>query len=113
MYYYGVDLVKVVAGDGPPPILVWELIRGLPDDSMIHAEQQGGMQFLGWGTDRHLAASIFDSIGVNTVTSGNWKKKAPKPPEYPRPKKEAKKEKAKTTVASLFGQMAGKYKVRE
>ena len=107
------NLVDVIAGDGPPPILVCELIRGLPDDSMTHALRQGGMQFLGWGTDRHIAASTFDAVSVGTVASGNWKGKPPKPPTYPRPTIKDAVKKTKATVADLFAKMSRKYGSRE
>lgn len=100
--------MKVINGDGPPPILVWELVRGLPDDSMTSALRQGGTQFLGWGTDRHLAAATFDAINTNTVVSGNWKKQPPKPAVFPRPTVKQAVEKSKATVASLFQALSGK-----
>ena len=99
--------MEVVAGNGPPPSLVLELIRGLPDDSMYYALRLGGEQFLGWGTERHILASIFDAISVNTVVSGNWKKSPPKPEPFPRPKVVQKKKK-KATVADLFDKLQGK-----
>ena len=97
----------MVAGNGPPPILVCELIRGLPDDSMTHALKQGGIQFLGWGTDRHMAASTYDAINNNTVATGNWSKKPPKIPTYPRPSVKIL-EKPKATVLSLFNKLTNK-----
>lgn len=108
LFYYGVDLVDVVSGNGPPPILVYELVRGLPNDSMTHALARGGIEYLGWGSDRDILAGIFDSLQVNTVATGNWKKKPPKPETYPRPKKEEKSS-GKMTVASLFGKMSARY----
>lgn len=99
--------MEVVAGNGPPPILVSELVRGLPDDSMTHALKQGGMQFLGWGTDRHMAASTYDAINNNTVASGNWGKKPPTLPSYPRPSVKTL-EKPKATVAALFDKLTAK-----
>lgn len=107
LFYYGVDLVQVVEGSGPPPSLVLELIEGLPDDSMFHALRLGGPQFLGWGVDRHIRASTYDAINVNTTATGNWKKSPPKPEPFPRPKtKQASKKKA--TVADLYERLKGK-----
>src|SRR5690606_34607074 len=93
----GIDLVKVVNGDGPPPILVVSVIRGLPDTSRTAALASGGYEFLGWGGDRYALAAIYDAINSNTIATGNFKKK-PKVDPFPRPKKKSKK---KRTVADL------------
>lgn len=104
MYYHGVDLVKVVGGDGPPPKLVLELIAGLPDKSLLHAEILGGrekrQEYHGWGRDRELAASLYDLLALNTRASGNWgKKKPPKINPFPRPWDENKKHKSQAVKA--------------
>lgn len=100
MLEQGIDLVKVVSGEGPPPVLVISVIRGLPDSSRFVALQAGGYQFRGWDTKTYALASIYDAINVNTVATGNFKKK-PKIDPFPRPKKK----KPKRTVAQLHKQM--------
>ena len=96
------------------PRLVLVLIEGLPDTSMFLAMRRGGLEFMGWGGDRAIMASIFDAIGENTVYTGNWKKgKVPDPPTYPRPDDKKKAEKKKdNSVAGLFkrfGMRSGKH----
>ncbi|GAB2329228.1 hypothetical protein STREPTOSP366_43970 [Streptomyces variabilis] len=62
---------------------------------MTVALASGGREFLGWGVDRHMAADLFDALNANTRATGNWGKgKAPKIPQYPRPKAKS------TTTAS-------------
>ena len=75
---------------------------------MTHALKQGGIQFLGWGTDRHMAAATYDAINNNTVATGNWSKKPPKIPAYPRPTIKDILEKPKATVAALFNKMTSR-----
>lgn len=89
--------MKVVNGEGPPPVLVVSVIRGLPDTSRTAAFIEGGYEFLGWGTDRYALAAIYDAINSNTVATGNFKKK-PKVDPFPRPKKKKKK---KRTAADI------------
>lgn len=96
----------MIEGNGPPPSLVLELIRGLPDDSMTAALNQGGIQYLGWGVDRHMNASMYDALSVNTAVSGNWRSKPPKFPPYPRPQKTIKKNQ-KVSVAQAFAALRG------
>lgn len=103
-FYYGINLVDVIEGRGPSPVLVISLAQRLPDTSLTAALASGGRDHFGWGQDRHLAANIFDALNQNTRASGNWGKKgAPKLPEYPRPKsKPAETGTKKVTVADLF-----------
>jgi hypothetical protein len=85
-FYYGIDLLETIAGRGIPPSLVLLYVRRLPDDSMTHALMQGGTEWLGWGTDRHMMAALYDQLAMNTIISGNWKKgKVPEIETYPRP----------------------------
>lgn len=72
------------------------LVKRLPDDSMTAALMQGGREFFGWGTDRYMAADTYDALNVNTIATGQWKKgKKPDIPPWPRPKKDAIREKKK------------------
>ena len=89
-------------GDGPAPALVLSLVQRLPDDSLTHALVRGGYEHFGWGMDRHIHASIFDAIQINTRATGNFKK-PPKFEPWPRPKPKAKKKKA--TVKDLFARL--------
>ncbi|MDH6462055.1 hypothetical protein M2302_002230 [Micromonospora sp. A200] len=87
--------MAVIEGRGPAPALVLSLALGLPDTSLTVALASGGRDHYGWGVDRHMAADTFDAINANTRATGNWAKgKAPKLPQWPRPKS---KPKAKTT----------------
>jgi hypothetical protein len=36
--------------------------------------------------DRHLAADTYDALNLNTRATGNWRKKAPELPAWPRPR---------------------------
>lgn len=67
----------------------------------------GGIEYLGWGQDRQLAAHTYDSLNMNTLVSGSWKKgKEPKFKPWPRPgdnKKSAPKK--KISLANLQQQM--------
>ena len=103
-YYHRVDLVDVIEGRGPAPLLVLALIEGLPDTSLTVALASGGREHYGWGTDRHLLADLFDALNQNTRASGNWGKgKVPKFPAWPRPKtKQNPEEKKPATVKDLF-----------
>lgn len=80
------------------------MVQRLPDTSLTAALVNGGKQNFGWGMDRHMQADIFDALNANTRATGNWAKKAPKFPEYPRPsaKAEANEGAKKVTVAELY-----------
>jgi hypothetical protein len=106
-----VDLADVIAGRGPSPSLVLSLLQRLPDTSLTVALASGGREFFGWGQDRHLAADLFDALNTNTRATGQWGKgKAPKIPEYPRPKPKAKKKAGKrpASVAEIYKRFAGR-----
>lgn len=62
------------------------LIQRLPDTSLTAALAQGGRSYFGWGLDRHIAADIYDATNQTTRAAGNWAKKAPDIPAWPRPK---------------------------
>lgn len=93
-------------GKGPAPALMLLLIERLPDDSMTAALAAGGREYLGWGTDRHLRADLFDALMENTRATGNWPKNGvPKPIHWPRPKTKAVAQKNKdVTVKQLYAQ---------
>lgn len=96
----------MIAGRGPSPSLVIALIQRLPDTSLTVALATGGRENFGWGGDRHLQADIYDALNQNTRATGNWGKKVPTIPAWPRPKpKSEETEKPKMTVAQLFQQM--------
>lgn len=96
-------MLETIAGRGLSPVLVLMYVRRLPDNSLTHALMQGDPSHFGWGQDRHLLADIYDAITFNTQATGNWTK-PPDLPRWPRPGSSVK-EKAKTTVASLWGQL--------
>jgi hypothetical protein len=100
--------VDVIEGRGPSPFFVLLLLQRLPDDSLTTALRLGGYQFFGWNTTRHLLADLYDAMNLNTRATGTWKNgKAPKIPEFPRPKKSADKAapKPKVSVKDLYARM--------
>lgn len=66
------------------PALLLAQIERLPDNSMTAALATGGRQFFGWGLDRSLAADTYDAVNINTIATGNFKKR-PSVAPYPRP----------------------------
>lgn len=111
LHYYGVNLVDVVEGRGPSPALVMLLVQRLPDTSLTMALASGGREQFGWGVDRHMTADIFDAINQNTRATGNWGKKAPKFPAWPRPKVKKKADtgpKKRRSVAEIYKQMTAR-----
>lgn len=103
--YHGVNLHDVlVPGSGLTARMVVEYIRHLPHDSATFAELQGGSEFVGWGVEQYLLASVVDSVRENTYAfvSANSQKSKPKAPEpVPRPGRAKKKN-------NLFAVMASK-----
>jgi hypothetical protein len=100
----------VIAGDGPSPSFVVSLARRLPDTSMTSALASGGRHHFGWGTDRHMMADIYDALNQNTRATGQWDKKPPEIPPWPRPEAGdlTPEEKKPVTVADLYKRFAGK-----
>lgn len=78
---------------------------------MTHALMRGGMEHKGWGMDRYMMADLIDSLNQNTRATGNWGKRPPKIPNFPRPKGVASgsssdnRGKKKVSVAELYGRM--------
>ena len=104
----------MIEGKGPAPLLVVSAVMGLPDESYTHALMRGGVEHKGWGQDRHMLADLIDSLNQNTRATGNWGKRPPKIPSYPRPKRQPfsssskagpTRGKTKVTVAQLYAQM--------
>jgi len=72
---------------------------------MTAALVNGGKKHFGWGTDRHMQADIFDAINAGTRATGNWAKKPPVFPLWPRPsekKATADGETREVSVADLY-----------
>ncbi|MGC4928080.1 hypothetical protein [Streptomyces sp. DT117] len=88
------------------------LVQRLPDTSLTVALASGGREFFGWGQDRHMVADLFDAVNQNTRSTGQWGKgKAPKIPEFPRPKKAKAKKKASkrsVSVAEIYRRFSGR-----
>jgi hypothetical protein len=97
--------MAVVRGEGPAPAAVLVLLRALPDTALTPALAAGNPQMYGWGVDRHLAADLYDAVNANTRATGQWKRKPPQIPRWPRPK--PKTSGGKTTVASLHARLGG------
>lgn len=69
---------------------------------------RGSRDSFGWSAETHMLASIYDSINVNTLATGHFKKgKAPKFEPYPRPKTKQKKSDKPVSVKDLFSQFKG------
>jgi hypothetical protein len=96
----------VIEGRGPSPFFVVPLAQRLPDTSLTVALASGGREHFGWGVDRHLSADIFDALNQNTRATGNWGKKPPKFPRWPRPTGKTKKK--PMSVKELFAQFSGR-----
>jgi len=73
------------------------LLRRLPLESRTIAAQQGGDEYWGWTTDRHLSASILDALNSLTFAfiSANSRKKPKVPKPVPRPGDSERKKEAK------------------
>lgn len=71
---------------------------------MTSALAQGGAEHFGWGVDRHIAADTYDALNQNTRATGQWAKKAPDIPAWPRPKtgRTPEAEKKPVTVKDLY-----------
>lgn len=86
--YYNLRLSDVLEWDGSLP--VWEaaiLAKELPHSSRTMAMLQGGKEYWGWTLDRHILASLFDAVQVDTFAfvQANSKKKVKAPSPMPRP----------------------------
>lgn len=86
--YYGLRLSDMLKFDGSLP--VWEvavLAKSLPLTSRTAACLNGGMEYWGWGVDRHILVSLLDAVNINTYAfaSANSKKKLKPFKETPRP----------------------------
>lgn len=80
-------------------------MQRLPDTSLTAALANGGRQMFGWGVERHLLAELFDAINVNTKATGNWRKKPPEFPRWPRPKadkQQSEQGERRTSVADVY-----------
>ncbi|TCC19963.1 hypothetical protein [Kribbella sindirgiensis] len=99
----------MIAGRGPSPAIVNTLARALPDTCLTVALASGGREFRGWGVDRHLDADLYDALNQNTRATGQWAKKAPDIPPYPRPTSSKPEERPKTkSVAELYRGFSGR-----
>ena len=85
------------------PRLILGLLYELPEDSATVASIRGGDEWRGWTRQVSILADLFDAQNLNTQATGQWKKKPPKFPEFPRPKQKQKgrKKKRGQTVADV------------
>lgn len=89
---YGLSLTSVVAGDVSPREAI-HLIERLPEGSHYHASVLGDEdEALFIGVDKHyrLLAALFDAVNMNTVATGQFKKR-PKIEPWPLPEAAKKK----------------------
>lgn len=113
MFYYHLDLVEVVRRVLEYEVrasFVLALIQRLPEGSMFLARRRGGeerwQEFFEWTRQQAILADLFDAMQIQTQVTGNWSKKAPDMPMYPRPKVVEKKK--PITVADLYAAWSGK-----
>lgn len=71
-------------------------------------------RFVGWGTDRWLAAHTYDALNQNTLATGNWKKgKTPEFQPFPTPLDDKpaslkKAEKKSSALHNIFSMLTGR-----
>lgn len=83
--YHRIDLVAAIRDHTHSPRMLLVRLLELPDTSALAASIRGEPR--GWGTDRHLFATLVDAIQANTwvLTAANSKKKPRRPKPVPRP----------------------------
>lgn len=91
--------MRVIAGDGPPPSLVLELILLLPAGSACEAIRHEAPEMLGYGIGERILLNISDWAQSTMLAAGQWEKnKAPNfTPEH-RPWVDAAKRAEKTKI---------------
>ena len=97
--------MDTIRGDGLSPLLVLMLVRRLPDTSLTSALATGGREHFGWGQERYLMAATYDAINANTRATGQWKRKPPTIPEWPRPSVEKRESKKPVSVADIYARL--------
>lgn len=100
--FHGLSLVDVLAGHTHSPRTLLSYIVWLPDNSALAASMRGEKS-RGWGTERHLLATLVDAVQANTwVTAATASKRKPrKPTRVPRPKSDNKAKARVVRVADL------------
>lgn len=103
----------MIAGDGPPPSLVLELVQYLPAGSACEAIQLDQPDILGYDVAARVLTNISDWAQATMITSGEWgKDKAPKLKPEHRPWVEAQKRRNKkpegVDIHSLYSLFAAK-----
>jgi hypothetical protein len=80
---------------------IFARLANLPDDSALSASLQGVHR--GWGTNRHLLATVVDAIQGNTYVTARVAgvKRVRKPKPIPRPKTKARQKRRVVRVADL------------
>lgn len=79
-------MVTDLCSDHPTRDPEWWLaiIGQLPEESAFVAEVRGGPEHRGWTLDRHLQALTLDAINMNTINTGNYRRR-PQFEPFPRP----------------------------
>lgn len=96
----------LVEGSGLTPRLALVLIGQLPIESRFMAAHRGGAEFLGWGTDRYMMATLIDAVNQNTyvtVAANSGRKKPPKPKPMERPEATVNRKRGKMSFAAMAG----------
>lgn len=93
MFYYNVDLIKVINGEGPPPSVVSPLIQYMPPGSACESVEVGAPDMVGYDISARLLADISDWSQATWLRTGEWDPKKKRPTFTPtvRPWVEAKK----------------------
>lgn len=84
--FHGLDLVSVLRDYSHSPRTLIAYLSALPDNSALAASIR--QEPRGWGTDRHLFATVVDAVQANTwvtaAASGGRKPRKPKPVARPK-----------------------------
>lgn len=105
----------MIAGNGPPPSLVLELVRYLPPGSACEAIQYDAPEMLGYDVASRILLNVSDWSQATMITAGEWgKNKVPKLQPEKRPWAEAQQRRAKNNdsegveIHKLFNLFAAK-----
>jgi len=79
LFYYGVDLLSVIRGDGPPPSIILPLIEYMPVGSVTHSLLNNTPDAIGYGVLERILSDVDDWCQAGALSAGNWAKgKEPK-----------------------------------
>lgn len=98
--FHGLTLVDVLAEHSHSPRTLLSYIAWLPDNSALAAAMRAEPR--GWGSERHLLATVVDAIQANTYVTAKAARGRPKKPKpIPRPRSKKKTAARVVRVADL------------